>query len=469
MDHLTASTPTDNVVPLRQVAAPAKGGPETAAPLTHDPRYRYPGIFADELRAEAEQEAFATAIAVKLAPATPAATSNDYTTERLLTDYRDERKGRGRAGKTIEFIESKSKPLVRLLPKYARDLTHAVLAGYVQARREQGAGESIRKEVVSVLGPALKLAYRNDLFERDPRKVLPQIDSMAKARERTLTPAEAWNVIHTMAAKPRMRHRAANAAFAIATGAELAAWPRAKREDARADGMGARVRGSKRSTRDRFAPTPLLEQQKFLRYALENAKAAPDGTLFAPWANARRDLTETCDELGLAPCSPNDLRRTYATWLGQHGVRDELIAKAMGHAGKTMVERHYRKLTAEDLLRLMLEDIAKSTPPSGGPGTGLPSGGGCSTSSPPPDTRTSPPDTGTRPHDTGTAQVAQSVEQGTENPRVGGSIPPLRTGRNRDTSEKQVVRENAPECHGSRRVPCFPHGLSHRRPSLSAP
>ncbi len=29
------------------------------------------------------------------------------------------------------------------------------------------------------------------------------------------------------------------------------------------------------------------------------------------------------------------------------------------------------------------------------------------------------------------AQIAQSVEQGTENPRVGGSIPPLGTSRKR--------------------------------------
>jgi hypothetical protein len=28
------------------------------------------------------------------------------------------------------------------------------------------------------------------------------------------------------------------------------------------------------------------------------------------------------------------------------------------------------------------------------------------------------------------AQIAQSVEQGTENPRVGGSIPPLGTTKN---------------------------------------
>ena len=36
---------------------------------------------------------------------------------------------------------------------------------------------------------------------------------------------------------------------------------------------------------------------------------------------------------------------------------DELIEKAMGHKGKSVLGRHYRKLTDDDLLRLMDEDV----------------------------------------------------------------------------------------------------------------
>lgn len=63
--------------------------------------------------------------------------------------------------------------------------------------------------------------------------------------------------------------------------------------------------------------------------------------------------------LGIARCSRNDLRRSYASWLGQAGVPGELIEEAMGHTGATVLGRHYRKLTDEDLLRLMLEDLRK--------------------------------------------------------------------------------------------------------------
>ena len=47
------------------------------------------------------------------------------------------------------------------------------------------------------------------------------------------------------------------------------------------------------------------------------------------------------------------------------------------------------------------------------------------------------------------AQVAQSVEQGTENPRVGGSIPSL--GTERAAANVPLVVENR-ACHGGGRV-----------------
>ena len=41
------------------------------------------------------------------------------------------------------------------------------------------------------------------------------------------------------------------------------------------------------------------------------------------------------------------------------------------------------------------------------------------------------------------AQIAQSVEQGTENPRVGGSIPPLGTIQFYRRRRRQVVRQRS--------------------------
>jgi hypothetical protein len=52
--------------------------------------------------------------------------------------------------------------------------------------------------------------------------------------------------------------------------------------------------------------------------------------------------------LKIKPCSPNDLRRTCATWLRQDGAPPDLIAPVMGHVDTRMVERVYGRLPLQD-------------------------------------------------------------------------------------------------------------------------
>src|SRR2546428_8813334 len=52
-------------------------------------------------------------------------------------------------------------------------------------------------------------------------------------------------------------------------------------------------------------------------------------------------------------CTPNDLRRTYPTWLRADGVPNELSAPTMGHKDTRMLDRVYARLPPE-LLRLRL-------------------------------------------------------------------------------------------------------------------
>jgi len=325
--------------------------------------YTLDQAIAEVLQRE-QHEKVAAIVAEKLAVTNApgvASSARDYTTEALLDDYAKSRKARGRADATLSFIACHSKALRRLLPSLGRDIDHARLLGYIETRRAEGAGEVVRKEVHSVLRPALKLAYKSELFNADPAKVIPEIDSLSQPRERWLTVEEAWKVVQWLSARSKAgRDHAACVAFALSAGAEYAAWSRAKCADVRDDRKGAQVHGTKRKTRDRFAPAPLPEQQELLRFALDNASGS-GGTLFTRWNldNANTDLREACDALGIPRCSTNDLRRSYASWLGQAGVRDELIEKAMGHKGSSVLGRHYRKLTDEDLLRLMLDDLRK--------------------------------------------------------------------------------------------------------------
>jgi len=75
------------------------------------------------------------------------------------------------------------------------------------------------------------------------------------------------------------------------------------------------------------------------------------------WQNVRRDLRAACKKLKIPRCSPNDLRRTCATWLRAAGTPPHLFALLMGHADSRMVERVYGRLEPAALAQL----IAKAT------------------------------------------------------------------------------------------------------------
>ncbi|MGH7179913.1 MAG: tyrosine-type recombinase/integrase, partial [Tepidisphaeraceae bacterium] len=46
---------------------------------------------------------------------------------------------------------------------------------------------------------------------------------------------------------------------------------------------------------------------------------------------------------------PNDLRRTFASWLVQQGVPLLTVATLMGHSSTRMVERVYGRLSKQNL------------------------------------------------------------------------------------------------------------------------
>jgi hypothetical protein len=125
--------------------------------------------------------------------------------------------------------------------------------------------------------------------------------------------------------------------------------------------------------------------RSLLEYALTHAKGE-NGVLFRPWNNVRRDLHAACEGVKIRRCSPNDLRRTCATWLRAAGVSPELIAPVMGHAWRAsspadassdgwtagassarahadtrMVERVYGRLPVEDLPRRLAEAMGETT------------------------------------------------------------------------------------------------------------
>lgn len=74
------------------------------------------------------------------------------------------------------------------------------------------------------------------------------------------------------------------------------------------------------------------------------------GPLVEPWANVCRDLPDACARAGVPRCTPNDLRRTFASWLVQGGVPLMIVSRLLGHSSTRMVDMVYGQLDEATLL-----------------------------------------------------------------------------------------------------------------------
>jgi len=59
--------------------------------------------------------------------------------------------------------------------------------------------------------------------------------------------------------------------------------------------------------------------------------------------------------VGVLRVSPNDLRRTCATWMKQEGVDSAVVAKLLGHTSSRMVYLVYGQLANETLARAVAD------------------------------------------------------------------------------------------------------------------
>lgn len=89
---------------------------------------------------------------------------------------------------------------------------------------------------------------------------------------------------------------------------------------------------------------------------------APFDPVAGTWHNVRRDLRLACEKGRIDPVSPNDLRRTFASWLKQAGRDSMAVGKLLGHTSSRMVEMTYGHLDHRALAEAMkglpkLDDI----------------------------------------------------------------------------------------------------------------
>ena len=101
------------------------------------------------------------------------------------------------------------------------------------------------------------------------------------------------------------------------------------------------IRGTKTTDSDRWVP---VQDDTLLMLLARAENLDPDEPLFSEWGNVRRDLADACKRAGIEKVTPNDLRRTFATWLAEAGVPELVVASLMGHTTSQMVRKVYAKI-----------------------------------------------------------------------------------------------------------------------------
>jgi len=236
----------------------------------------------------------------------------------------------------------KARHLLRLLGR-DRD-AHALrledVDEYIRAREQEGAhGGTVYKEIVT-LRQALKWAVRRKHFVGDPATIIPPLKNEYEPRRRHLGIEEFGKLLYEL-----LQHRRCWTIVTVYTGARRSDVERLVGEDHvdLANGW-VRLPGTKTKLSDRTVPIAAG-----LRAYLESVPAAQrSGRVVAPWSSVNHDLAAACARACIGKISPNDLRRSYASWLKQGGEDSMVVARLLGHTSTQMVERVYGHLSQDN-------------------------------------------------------------------------------------------------------------------------
>lgn len=258
------------------------------------------------------------------------------------------------AAGTAVMYRQKAGHLLRLLGQVdvaALDLSDG--KRYVATRLNEGAArETVRKELTT-LRQALRLARDDGHYHGNVP--IPAFRVRYTPRRRWLTLDEYKAVMRALPP-----HRQAWMMCACFLGGRDSEIDGLRWEDVRWETATVLVRGTKTegSEREVPIPAPLLQVLQADHAAIladlrkvNRGATKVIGPIVGEWGNARRDLAAACQRAGVERVSPNDLRRTFASWLKQAGVDSFTVAQLLGHSSSRMVELVYGRLDSAALRR----------------------------------------------------------------------------------------------------------------------
>lgn len=244
---------------------------------------------------------------------------------------------------------------------WVHEINADMLDKYILKRRSSdpdhgnAADHTIQKELITVRR-ALKYALKRNMLHAMPH--WPEFSPDYVPRKVWLTVGQFEALCSELEPERRMWASLAALAGCRSGEAERVTWDMVNFATNR-----IRVPGSKTDmSRDRPVPiAPALRAR-----LLGVPKDGRTGPVAGRWGNVRRDLHAAIDRFNVKTkerseatgtkatppvpkVSPNDLRRTFASWLIQEGAPPLTVAALMGHTTTRMIEKVYGKLSAENL------------------------------------------------------------------------------------------------------------------------
>lgn len=249
--------------------------------------------------------------------------------------------GRGcaeNAAGTLRCYRQRAGHVLRLLGDVAlASLKLDEVQAFIQQRlAEQAAHETVRKELC-VLRRALSLANNRGIECPAPERAIPRFRAKYVPRKTWLRPGQVHRLLAELPPE-----RGLFLLAAVYSGARLSELQSLQWTDIDFTAEQIHIRGTKTQGSDRFVPL-----HPRLRDCLTPRRVR--GPLLADWPNVRRDLAVACRRAGVPVVTPNDLRRTFASWLVQAGETSYVVAQLLGHSSSVMVERVYGRLAGHTL------------------------------------------------------------------------------------------------------------------------
>jgi integrase len=306
--------------------------------------------------------------------------------------------GNGRGGVAEATRDTYEESAVPLLQHFGADtnlsrITEASVAEYVAVRSSTPrarTGKPVHSLTIahelSVLRLTLKSARKRGVWDGDIARIVPSNKPKYEPRETWLTEHEAEIMLGELEDFAR-KLWAGLATFAGLRKGEInrLTWDRIYlTTEPRGGEFGQtygeiRVLGTKTARAKR--PVPIVPQLAELLLAVPVSER--EGRVVKAWTNVIRGLTAAFSraldaEASLRPetrrkyhaprarkhITPNDLRRTFASWLIQAGVSNRLVADLLGHTTTAMVDRVYARIFGSSALHRAVSAIARAIEPA---------------------------------------------------------------------------------------------------------